>query len=126
MVLFRCVDHFLLPKACVSLTFSANGGFLASAHVDDLGIYLWNNQSLFTQISLRALESDFEPKLAPLPGTAIRSSDENIDIDLAVDAEDEFSSPEQIAHSLVTLSLLPESRWKNLLNLDAIKVIIFV
>lgn len=118
----KCVDHFLVPKACVSLTFSANGGFLASAHVDDLGIYLWNNQSLFTQVSLRALENDFEPKLAPLPGTAPRRSDEETGIDVTTnDAEDEFSSPEQIAHSLVTLSLLPESRWKNLLSLDAIK-----
>jgi len=120
------VDHFAVPKACVSLTFSANGGFLASAHVDDLGIYLWNNQSLFTQVSLRALEDDFEPKIAPLPGTAVRQSDEIVSIDVPVDAEDEFSSPEQIAHSLVTLSLLPESRWKNLLSLDAIKVTLFL
>merc|ERR1712071_570630 len=117
----KCVDHFLVPKACVSLTFSANGGFLASAHVDDLGIYLWNNQSLFTQVSLRALENDFEPRLAPLPGTAIRRSEEDADVDMAVDVEEEFSSPEQIADSLVTLSLLPESRWKNLLSLEAIK-----
>ena len=113
-----------MPRSCVSLTFSANGGYLASAHVDDLGVYLWNNQSLFTQVSLRALESDFEPRLAPLPGTAIRRSEEDADVDMAVDVEEEFSSPEQIADSLVTLSLLPESRWKNLLSLEAIKVTI--
>lgn len=33
----------------------------------------------------------------------------------------EYESPEQLSEQLVTLSLLPESRWKNLLNLDVIK-----
>lgn len=36
----------------------------------------------------------------------------------------EYDSPEQLGEQLVTLSSLPESRWKNLLNLDIIKVII--
>jgi U3 small nucleolar RNA-associated protein 21 len=36
----------------------------------------------------------------------------------------EYDSPEQLNEKLVTLSLLPESRWKNLLNLDVIKVIL--
>ena len=34
----------------------------------------------------------------------------------------EFKSPAQISDELVTLSLLPPSRWQNLLNLDIIKV----
>lgn len=33
-----------------------------------------------------------------------------------------FKSPEQISNELVTLSLLPRSRWHSLLNLDVIKV----
>lgn len=38
--------------------------------------------------------------------------------------EDEytFESPEQLSDELVTLSLLPNSRWQNLLSLDTIKV----
>ncbi len=123
---FRCVDHFLLPKSCVSLAFSANGCFLVTAHVDDLGIYLWNNQSLFTQISLRAIEPDFKPKYAPLPGSAVRRSDSDTEVtEVIANDEEEFTSPEQISDSLVTLSLLPDSRWKNLLSLDAIKVKLF-
>lgn len=35
----------------------------------------------------------------------------------------EYVSPEQLGEQLVTLSLLPESRWKNLINLDIIKVL---
>lgn len=34
----------------------------------------------------------------------------------------EYVSPEQLAEQLITLSLLPDSRWKNLLHLDVIKV----
>lgn len=50
------------------------------------------------------------------------------DVDMSGDEEPcdemiEYVSPEQLGEQLVTLSLLPESRWKNLLNLDIIKVL---
>lgn len=51
----------------------------------------------------------------------LRSDDdleENVQAHLLTD----FKSPEQISDELVTLSLLPDSRWKNLLSLDIIKV----
>lgn len=35
---------------------------------------------------------------------------------------DGYQSAEQLGEELVTLSLLPESRWKSLLHLDEIKV----
>lgn len=111
-----------MPKPCVSVSFSYTGTFLATAHVDDLGIYLWNNQSLYTQVSLRSLESDFQPKTAPLPGSAAKKANSESEDMNDLETDEVFMSPEQIADSLVTLSLLPDSRWKNLLNLDAIKV----
>ena len=43
-----------------------------------------------------------------------------------VEDEDDYKnyqSPEQISYKLVTLSLLPDSRWKNLVNLDTIRVL---
>ena len=33
-----------------------------------------------------------------------------------------YKSPDQLSDELVTLSLLPQSRWSNLTNLDIIKV----
>ena len=33
-----------------------------------------------------------------------------------------FKSPDQLSDELVTLSLLPESRWRSLVNLEVIKV----
>jgi U3 small nucleolar RNA-associated protein 21 len=51
---------------------------------------------------------------------------ENVDEDIKEEEEEfiraEFKSSEQISHELITLSLLPNSRWQNLLNLDVIKV----
>lgn len=38
------------------------------------------------------------------------------------DVDDAYQSAEQLGAELVTLSLLPESRWKSLLHLDVIKV----
>ena len=35
----------------------------------------------------------------------------------------EYESPQQLGDLLVTLSMLPESRWRSLVNLDLIKVI---
>lgn len=50
------------------------------------------------------------------------------DVDVVGDEETcdemiEYVSPQQLGEQLVTLSSLPESRWKNLLSLDVIKVL---
>ncbi|RMB92880.1 hypothetical protein DUI87_30774 [Hirundo rustica rustica] len=115
------IDCFLVDSAAVSLTMSPTGDFLASAHVDDLGIYLWSNRSLYSLVSLRPLPADYEPSLVTLPSTCQMQ-----DMDVSGDEEPcdemiEYVSPEQLGQQLVTLSLLPESRWKNLINLDIIK-----
>lgn len=39
--LLSLIDCFLVDSSAVSLAMSPTGDFLASAHVDDLGIYLW-------------------------------------------------------------------------------------
>lgn len=41
---------------------------------------------------------------------------------MSEDVGDAYQSAEQLGAELVTLSLLPESRWKSLLDLDVIKV----
>ncbi|ERE81548.1 WD repeat-containing protein 36 [Cricetulus griseus] len=114
------IDCFLLDSAPLNITMSPTGDFLATSHVDHLGIYLWSNISLYSVVSLRPLPPDYVPSVVMLPGTCqtqevleeqIEPSDEMI----------EYESPEQLSEQLVTLSLLPESRWKNLLNLDVIK-----
>ncbi|NXF36604.1 WDR36 protein, partial [Nyctibius bracteatus] len=115
------IDCFLVDSAAVSLTMSPTGDFLASTHVDDLGIYLWSNRSLYSLVSLRPLPADYEPSMVTRPSTCPVQ-----DVDVAGDEETcdemmEYVSPEQLGDQLVTLSSLPESRWKNLLSLDVIK-----
>uniref|UniRef100_A0A8C7DH19 WD repeat domain 36 n=1 Tax=Oncorhynchus kisutch TaxID=8019 RepID=A0A8C7DH19_ONCKI len=103
------VDCFLVDSAAVSLTMSPTGDFLASSHVDSLGIYLWSNNTLCSMVSLCPLPSDYEPTVIMLPGTCPNQGNEEGE-------EDDDLKSEQP----VTLSLLPDSRWKNLLHLDII------
>ncbi|KAK9408363.1 WD repeat-containing protein 36 [Crotalus adamanteus] len=115
------VDCFLLDSAAVSITMSPTGDFLASCHVDDLGIYLWSNRSLFSLVSLRPLPSDYEPSVVTLPGTCSTEVEDVTEEDETNDEMIQYESPQQLGETIVTLSLLPESRWKNLLSLDIIK-----
>ncbi|KAG8505660.1 WD repeat-containing protein 36, partial [Galemys pyrenaicus] len=116
------IDSFLLDSAPLNVTMSPTGDFLATSHVDHLGIYLWSNISLYSVVSLRPLPTDYVPSVVTLPGTCqtqdLEVSEETIE---QSDEMVTYDSPEQLNEQLVTLSLLPESRWKNLLNLDVIK-----
>uniref|UniRef100_A0A8C7F7L8 WD repeat domain 36 n=1 Tax=Oncorhynchus kisutch TaxID=8019 RepID=A0A8C7F7L8_ONCKI len=113
------VDCFLVDSAAVSLTMSPTGDFLASSHVDSLGIYLWSNNTLCSMVSLCPLPSDYEPTVIMLPGTLHSNTIFEI---TSQELEQYFmtESPEQLDQQPVTLSLLPDSRWKNLLHLDII------
>lgn len=116
------IDCFLLDSAPLNVSMSPTGDFLATSHVDHLGIYLWSNISLYSVVSLRPLPADYVPSVVMLPGTCqtqdVEVSEETVE---PSDEMIEYDSPEQLNEQLVTLSLLPESRWKNLLNLDVIK-----
>ena len=77
----------------------------------------------------RPLPDDFEPAHSvSLPGTAgLASSSKAAEEKEAMEEEEDiddyrhYASPEQLALELVTLSLVAESRWKNLVNLDIIR-----
>ncbi|XP_043835608.1 WD repeat-containing protein 36 isoform X1 [Dromiciops gliroides] len=116
------IDCFLVDSAPVSLTMSPTGDFLATSHVDNLGIYLWSNISLYSLVSLRPLSPDYVPSVVMLPGTCYNEEVELLEeIEGPNDEMIDYDSPEQLNEQLLTLSLLPESRWKNLLNLAVIK-----
>ncbi|XP_007486659.1 WD repeat-containing protein 36 isoform X2 [Monodelphis domestica] len=115
------IDCFLVDSAPISLTMSPTGDFLATSHVDNLGIYLWSNISLYSLVSLRPLSADHVPTIVMLPGTCHIQEEFSEDIEGPNDEIIDYDSPEQLNEQLLTLSLLPESRWKNLLNLTVIK-----
>uniref|UniRef100_A0A8C2ZFV5 WD repeat domain 36 n=1 Tax=Cyclopterus lumpus TaxID=8103 RepID=A0A8C2ZFV5_CYCLU len=116
------VDCFLVAMAPVGVSLSPTGDFLATAHVDSLGVYLWTNKSLCGPVGLRPLPADYQPSEVTLPGVTVDKSEQEVTsegVDEGVD--DAYESAEQLGAELVTLSLQPESRWKSLLHLDIIK-----
>lgn len=122
-----CIDIFQMPLAAASISISPTGEFLATIHAGQLGIYLWANKMCFELVSLYPLPDGFIPPLLPLPSVGI---DESQDVSIKIQAEkekddieveEEYQSPQQLSEDLVTLSLLPTSRWLNLLHIDTIK-----
>lgn len=80
---------------------------------------LRNNKSLCGPVGLRPLPADYQPVEETLPGVTADVSEQDV---TSEEADDAYQSAEQLGAELVTLSLLPESRWKSLLHLDNIKV----
>lgn len=115
----QLVDQFATEVACVSLSMSPTGEVLATAHVDYLGIFLWTNRTLYTKISLKAMNPSDAAQVVSFPECLKEHGDESEEKE--ENDEVEFISPEQISSDLVTLSGLPASRWQNLLDLDIIK-----
>ncbi|KAG5882141.1 hypothetical protein JTB14_005970 [Gonioctena quinquepunctata] len=111
----QLVDQFLFDSACVSLDLSPTGDALASAHVGHLGIFLWTNKTLYTKITLRALEPTDEPPLVTLPECRQEPVEEE---EIKDEDQEEFVSPEQISDDLITLSGLSTSRWQNLIDIQ--------
>ena len=121
------IDIFLVESPATSIALSPSGDFLATTHVDDLGIYLWSNKTMYSHVSLRPLSEKTKPTFTDLPTTKLTEHDET-DVesntqrnenDLTMDDVSEKCTP--LAEGLVTLSMLPKSRWSNLQNLDIIK-----
>lgn len=116
-----------LEHACTSLTMSPTGDFLATAHVNYLGLFLWANKSLFSHISLRAINPDAEVPLLDLPTSMENASDAlNDEMDLlAIETGEmldlDYKSPVQLDDELITMSTLAAARWQNLLNIDIVK-----
>ena len=119
-----------VPEACISLTFSPTGEYLASAHVCNLGIFLWSNRTLYSHVSLKAIRSEENIPTISLPGSSADTiiANESVNESMAIDndTEDEeevkdYESPEQLSSKLITMSALAASRWQNLLNIDIVK-----
>ncbi|XP_055327794.1 WD repeat-containing protein 36-like [Paramacrobiotus metropolitanus] len=114
------VDSFRVPVVCVSLTFSPTGEYLATAHQDDVAISLWTNKSVYAPVLLASMDPHAEPELLQLPETSLASPSADIPVeDEPMPAQ--FSSPAQLVDHFITLSLLPEHRWKNLSKQDIIR-----
>ncbi|KAI0273583.1 Utp21-domain-containing protein [Gloeopeniophorella convolvens] len=120
----RLIDAFRTASMATSLSFSPTGDFLATAHVDSVGVYLWANRAQYADFPFRGV-SEEEIERVDLPsmlGTAEDKALDHLSILTAQDqSQDVFGSAPRLDSELVTLTLLPRSRWQTLLNLDVIQ-----
>ncbi|XP_062509636.1 WD repeat-containing protein 36-like [Corticium candelabrum] len=121
----KLLDCFLVESAATSVSMSEVGDFLATTHVDNLGVYLWSNRFMYSAISLRPLPPNYQPEMLAMPTTGeqqiggqILSQPHGEIVDML---QLKFKTPDQLAEELVSLSELPRSRWHNLIHLDIIK-----
>ncbi|KAL9619243.1 MAG: hypothetical protein Q9160_006095 [Pyrenula sp. 1 TL-2023] len=118
------IDAFRPETTVTNLAFSTTGEYLATAHAGNLGICLWNNKSLYRQVPTRQIDEDAvlelsTPTVSAEQALAIASED----IENEAEAAPEAAHPtiDQLNSQLLTLSLVPQSRWQTLLHLDAIR-----
>ena len=124
------IDHLGFSQAVTSLTFSPTAEFLATTHLNDLGIYLWSNKSLYRFKALKPLDQDeSQPIQIRMPTVSKSQEDilsdalEELEMDHDDDNEEDMEevwSKEQI-DNCITLAGLPPARWQNLHNIDVIK-----
>ncbi|CEL51962.1 hypothetical protein RSOLAG1IB_00499 [Rhizoctonia solani AG-1 IB] len=122
----RLIDAFKTPSVATSITWSPTGDFLASAHVDSVGVFLWTNKAQYSDVSLQTVT---EGEFATLELPTMQGEDESEDLDLGELAElslaDTSKQPsgktEQLEGELVTLTVLPRSKWQTLLNIEVIQ-----
>ncbi|KAI0031820.1 Utp21-domain-containing protein [Vararia minispora EC-137] len=122
----RLIDVFRTPSVATSISFSPSGDFLATSHVDSVGVYLWANRAQYTQVSFRSIPDESIPALSlpVMQGEDLNAADGSPDVQpLTADTEDlvSFVAPPSLDGDLVTLTHLPRARWQTLLNLEVIQ-----
>lgn len=128
LTLGKLIDSFRLRSPCTSLSISSTGEFLATAHRDSVGINIWCNYTLYCPTALRPIDPEQDPPMLDMPHVRCdemfkddKESDDQTHPYLEENTAPEYVSPEQLHKNLITLSDLPVSRWKNLLNIDELR-----
>ncbi|GAA5939662.1 hypothetical protein JCM10213_009155 [Rhodosporidiobolus nylandii] len=120
----QLVDAFRTKTVATSLSFSPTGDFLATTHVDSVGIFLWANRAQFAEVSLLSFVEEDSVEEAAMPTVQGPSADSSLSALSAPTRWEDiqpYTTPDQLASELLTLSLMPRSRWQTLLNLETIK-----
>ncbi|KAI8333218.1 Utp21 specific WD40 associated putative domain-containing protein [Blakeslea trispora] len=119
------VDIFRVQDIVTCLAFSPDGDFLATGHVDHVGIFLWSNRTQYTNVSLRNITDDQDVKELSLPSLSggLDSDEEGeSDEDAEFVNQEKLDTVDQLADQMITLSMEPRAKWQNLLHLDTIKL----
>lgn len=124
------IDGFCLEKPCIALAMAESNEYLATALEGEIGVNLWINMALFRkhvparQISEAEIGPLARPQLGKRAGEVVATI---VSEAAAADNEDgnisTLATPalDQLESQLMTLSLVPRSKWQTLLHLDEIK-----
>lgn len=121
------IDAIRTQSVCTALSFSPTGEYLATTHIDSVGIHLWTNKAQFGPVSTRHITEDeiqdvIMPTASGEGGVGIIELALEADVDEKPDVGlDSFNTVDQLSDTLLTMSMVPKSKWQNLLNLDIIR-----
>ncbi|XP_051123637.1 U3 small nucleolar RNA-associated protein 21 homolog isoform X2 [Andrographis paniculata] len=127
VILAQQIDAIHVDVSITALSLSPNMDVLATTHVDQVGVYLWVNQEMFSApAKAGSYGSGNEVVSVNLPSISSVKMSTDGDSDNSkvnsVETHDTYHSiPDQQIPNLVTLSLLPKTQWQSLINLDLIK-----
>ncbi|ODV84308.1 hypothetical protein CANARDRAFT_29191 [[Candida] arabinofermentans NRRL YB-2248] len=123
-----CIDGIKVASVVTCLKFSPLGDYLATTHVNGVGISLWTNKSQFKPVSTRHVEEE-EFANVTLPNVSGDGGSSMLDGAFTVDDDDDdvvtsgnYQSVDQIDEQLLTLSLCSKNKFNTLLHLDTIKL----
>ncbi|KAL4955068.1 Utp21 specific WD40 associated putative domain-containing protein [Aspergillus filifer] len=119
------IDMFRVTSTCISVAMSPTGDFLATAHADGAGICLWSNRSLFMPVSTRNIDVDHLMNTS-LPTPSGEGGVGMIEAAFRQDYEESDDEgpvlyTQQLNRELLTLSIVPKSKWQTLVHMDLIK-----
>lgn len=110
---------------CTNVAFSSTGEFLATVHSGNIGINIWNNKSLSMHVPIRQIDEESGiidlTKDASFNASSQLTIENSPESDSYTNAIDGVSEIDQLDSKLLTLSLVPQSRWQTLLNLESIR-----
>ncbi|XP_019856091.1 PREDICTED: WD repeat-containing protein 36-like [Amphimedon queenslandica] len=117
------IDLFYTATPPLSLSMSSLGHFIATTHVDELGIYLWSNVTLYSSVSLSPVNIISNNQLiTDLPSTGTDPV-QTVSDSMNINEEAMNINEGDVVHdsSLIKLSHLPKSQWHCLQYMDTIK-----
>ncbi|KAA8515646.1 hypothetical protein F0562_018743 [Nyssa sinensis] len=128
VIFARQIDAIHVDVSITALSLSPNMDVLATAHVDQNGVYLWVNQAMFSGAStVDSYGSGKEIVSVQLPSVSSTEAYQDSNSSKSTVNHSHFKDTSHSPHvhqqipDLVTLSLLPKSQWQSLINLDIIK-----
>lgn len=121
----RLIDAFRTPSVAISLSFSPTGDFLATAHVESMGVFLWYVGNLLASIEAADLVSAYRANRAQLTEVSHKTFSQEDEIpDLAlptIQGQEDEDEGELPAWAKVESLLIPAQRyltWKKSLLLS--------